>query len=126
MRRADARMPGEGDFLLRGENPHAVVGTRRGRRQHERRFREIGPARDCLHLVRVEVGGLEDDGERIAGARARREDIDLLEGTRTSAHHASVPRMTVWVWPPIQMPPLSSTSTSTRPSRPISRPWLAT
>ena len=53
-------------FPVDGEDPDPIVGVRRGRRQKKRRFRQVEPAGDALHLVRRQILGVEHDRQRIA------------------------------------------------------------
>src|SRR5207245_2376181 len=65
---ADGRMSGEGQLMARREDAHAIVA--RLAREEKRGLREIGPARDALHVV------------------ARQ----LLTIVREYTHHALAPR----------------------------------
>jgi hypothetical protein len=61
-------------------------------------------------------------GERCpAAGRARR-----IRSVRGCFHQSSVPVTTVCTWPPDQTSPSASTRSSSRASKPTSRPWLAT
>ena len=71
MRGADAWVPGEGDFLPRGEDANAIVGVAGSGRQYESGLGQVHPAGDCLHLCVFEALGIEDDGQRISHACAR-------------------------------------------------------
>ena len=77
--RAQGGVPGERQLLLRGEDPHAVIGPLVIRRQQEGSLGEVGPARELGHLLIGELGGVVHDGQRIAPVRHRGEDIDLGE-----------------------------------------------
>src|SRR6185437_10398400 len=74
--RSDIRMPGERDFVGRGEYPHAgrIGGVVRG--QHERGFGVVEFGGDALHLGIAEAPRVWYDGERVAGETSSRENID--------------------------------------------------
>ena len=78
MRRPDARVPGEGQLGERREDPHPVVGARLGGRAEERRLGEVELEGQRLALLGGQVVGVEDDGQRIARERPRREHVDDL------------------------------------------------
>jgi hypothetical protein len=68
-------------------NARAVV--RIGRGEHEHRLGMVELARDGLHRRRVELLGVEHDGERIAGKTPVGEDVERHE---TPAHETSCRR----------------------------------
>ena len=74
--RADAGVAGEGQFHLRGEDADTVVGAG-FRWQEEHRLGQVQPGGDGLHGGIVQAVGIEHDAQRVAGARARGEDIQL-------------------------------------------------
>jgi hypothetical protein len=80
---------GKGQLDGGREDPHLIVGRRRGGRDHEGRFRQVGPARDGLHLAGLQARAVEHDSHRIAEIRHRREHINLAELAR---HGPSMPR----------------------------------
>ena len=71
VRGADARMAGERQFAARREDAHAIVGAGLRRRQHERRFGQIRPGRDALHVGIGQAFGVENHGERVADETVR-------------------------------------------------------
>jgi hypothetical protein len=79
MAAAQRRMPGERELVRKSEDPHPVVGVRRGRRQEERRLRQVHPPGELLHLLRRQALGIEHDGKWVAGEWVGREHVDLLE-----------------------------------------------
>ena len=78
VRRADARVPGEGQLGERREDPHPVVGAGLGGRADERGLREVELERERLALLGGQVVGVEHHGQRIARERPRREHVDDL------------------------------------------------
>ena len=93
VRSADAGVAGEGQFLARGENAHAVVGAGLGWRQHEGGFGEVGPGGELLHPGVAEALAVEDHGDGVAAVGDLREDVDLLEGD--DAHGGRISRQEV-------------------------------
>lgn len=65
-----------------------VVRDRWGRREQERRFRQVRPAREPLHARVVEPLGVGHDGHRVAATRLCTEDIELGECAAHDAVHA--------------------------------------
>ena len=72
-------MPRKWQFARCRPDAHAIVGGRSRRAQQERGLGEVGPPGEGGHLVVGEVVGVMDDGERVAQARDRGEDINLGE-----------------------------------------------
>ena len=72
-------MPGERELGDGSEDAHPVVGVRIVRRQDEGRLREVRPVREPLHLLGVEIGGVEHDRDGVAAVGHRREHVDLAE-----------------------------------------------
>src|SRR5262249_31217654 len=89
---ADGRMAGEGQLVARREDAHPIVGCLA--RLEKRGLREIGPARDALHLVARQVLAVEHDRDRVAEERPAGKDIDLQE----AAHALSYFRMRSRLW----------------------------
>ena len=85
--RPERRVAGEGQLRHGCEDAQAVVGGRVVRREHERRLGEVHPVREALHLLRVEIRGVEHDRDRVAAVGHGREHIDLPEW---SLHAATV------------------------------------
>jgi hypothetical protein len=75
-RRAEGRMPGEGQLAHDGPDAVAVVGARLGRALDEAGLRELRLTREGEHRRVVDAVGMVDDGEAVAGERARREDVE--------------------------------------------------
>jgi len=78
--RAECRVTGEGQFFLHGEDADADAARlfRGGiSGEDESCFREVGFARDRLHLSGREAASVEDDGQGIAGEGAVGKNIDL-------------------------------------------------
>jgi hypothetical protein len=75
----------ERELLGRREDAHAVVGARGGRREDERRLRQVRPVRETLHLLGGQAVAVEHDRERVTAERGGGEDVDLDEG---AAGHA--------------------------------------
>ena len=73
-RRAEARVPGERELVLRREdpNPHRPALPRR---QHEDGLGEAELERQRLHRQLVEVARVGEDGELVAGERRVGEDV---------------------------------------------------
>jgi hypothetical protein len=84
-RRADRGVPGEGEFLRRGEDAREVVGARIGGGEHEHGLGEAELLGDRLHLRGREVLAVVDDGELVARVRAVGEDVVDLERKRHGA-----------------------------------------
>ena len=74
---ADRRVPGERQLARRAEDAQAVGRYLAG--QEERGLGEVGPARDVLHLGRVQPFAIEHHRDRIAAEWALGERVDLLE-----------------------------------------------
>ena len=89
--RSDRRMAGEGQFALRGKNPHprAIDGV--PRLEDEDGLGQVKLGGDRLHARVVEPFGVEDHGERIASQRRLGEHIERLKPAR---HQSPVPRST--------------------------------
>ena len=83
VRTAQRRMTCERKFGHRGEDPQPIVRGRVGGRLHEGGLGQVGPAGDPLHLVGVEIVGLEHDSDRIAEKRRVGEHVDLHEAACT-------------------------------------------
>jgi len=66
VRRTERGMPGEGQLPAGSEDPQAVVGLGVGRRQYERRLRQVRPSGDALHRLAVQPVAVEDDGDGVA------------------------------------------------------------
>ena len=81
-------MPGEGQFLLRGEDAQAVVGLKPRRAQQEGRLAEVRPVGEALHLLRRKSVGADHDAERVALEGDGGEDVDLAVG---EDRHQAVP-----------------------------------
>ena len=75
-RRAERRVPGEGQLAHDRPDAVAVVGARLGRGLDEGRLRELRLAREGEHRRVVDAVGVVDDGEAVAGQRPRREDVE--------------------------------------------------
>ena len=86
----ERRVAGERQLAAGGEDAEPVVGLGARGAQQERRLRQVGPLREQLHPGVVEVVGVVDDRDRVAGERAGAEDVDLAELVRVS-HALSVP-----------------------------------
>src|SRR5437763_17211626 len=89
---ADGGMPGEGQLVARRENAQAIVA--RFARREERGLREIGPARNALHVGALQSFAVEHDRDRVAEERPAGKDVDLLE----AAHALSYFRMRSRLW----------------------------
>ncbi len=77
-RGADARVAGERQLGLGGEDP-GPIGRRRGRgREHENRLGEVELASQRVHLIAGQIGGSVDHGQRISRERAVGEHVDDL------------------------------------------------
>ncbi|MNG20665.1 hypothetical protein D3C84_1049380 [compost metagenome] len=76
---AQRRMPGEGQFVQGGKDPHAVVGPRIARFQHERGFTEVGPGRERGHTFVTEFVRAEHHRQWIALEGDATENIYLFE-----------------------------------------------
>ena len=86
-RRADGRVAGEGQFVLRREDAQrGAVPLRLGRRD-EHRFRQVELAGDALHARVVETLRIEHHGERVSGERLLGEDVQRGE----AAAHGLLP-----------------------------------
>lgn len=72
-------VPGEGEFAAGGEDPQAVVGLVAGGGQDEGGLRQVGPARDPLHVLLAHAFGVDDDGQGVAPVGFGGEDVDLGE-----------------------------------------------
>jgi hypothetical protein len=81
----ERRVPGERQLPQRREDPHAVVGVRGLRRQHERRLGQVRPAGEPLHRLLGQPGAVQHDRHRIAHVGLAREDVDLGEWARHEA-----------------------------------------
>ena len=68
-------MAGERQLERRREDPDAHVGVSDGRRQDEDGLGEVHLARQRLHRQRVEIAGVGEDGELVAGERDVGEDV---------------------------------------------------
>ena len=85
--------PANGSSSVGREDADPVVRVGRGRREHERRLRQVRPVRDALHLLGGQAVGVEHDRDGVAAVRRLGEDVDLLEGTPPkSGSDASQPR----------------------------------
>src|SRR3546814_5782680 len=73
-------MAGERHLVARAEDAQPVVGGGRGGGEDEGGFGQARPARDGLHRVVVEALRVEHDRERVAGAGAVGEDVELGGG----------------------------------------------
>jgi hypothetical protein len=80
VRGAEGRVSSEGKFTAGAKDPDSVVGCRRSSRQYERCFRKIGPAREALHLFRIDPGGFQDHCQRVSEVRRLTENVDLPKG----------------------------------------------
>jgi hypothetical protein len=76
-RRADGRVAGHRQFLARCEDAHAHRGRRVLRRKDERALRVSHLARDRLHEVGRQTGGLGKDRQLVAAKRAIGEDVEM-------------------------------------------------
>ena len=87
-RGSNCRMAGEGQFALRGKNPHprAVDGV--PWLEDEDGLGQVELGGDRLHARVVEAFGVEDHGERIASQRRLGEHIERLKPAR---HQSPVP-----------------------------------
>jgi hypothetical protein len=75
-------MAGEGQFALRGENPHACAIDGVPRLEDEHGLGQIKLSGDRLHAGAVEPFGVEDHGKRIASQRRLGEHIERLKPAR--------------------------------------------
>ena len=89
VRRADARVPGEGQLGVGREDAHPVVGAGLGGRAEERRLRQVELVRERLALLGGQRVGVEHDGQRIAGERPRGEHVDDLVVQHLRACHGA-------------------------------------
>ena len=78
---ADRRVSGEGQLSGPAPDPHPVVGLRVGRRQQERRLRQVGPVGEAGHLLVGQTVGVVDDRDRVPAIRLAGEHVDLAEST---------------------------------------------
>jgi hypothetical protein len=81
-------MPGEGQLLAGGEDPHPVVRAAGGRREHERGLREVRPVGEPLHLPRRQPLSVEHHGDRVPPVGDGGEDVDVPD---RAGHAASMP-----------------------------------
>jgi hypothetical protein len=79
-------MPCKRKLLARGEDPDPVIGARVGGQQEDG-LGQVGPGGEGLHRRRIHGFGIEDDAERIAGARRCREHVQLEITTRRGRRH---------------------------------------
>ena len=89
---AERRMAGERQLAARREDAHAVVGLGVGGRQQEGRLRQVGPAREGLHLRVVEAVGVVHHGERIAAAARSVKTSTCVNRRFTGASPRAAPR----------------------------------
>src|SRR5271166_5967535 len=76
-------------FLIDGEDANSVPLALLRRRiawKNERRFRQIGLARQLLHLLVAETAGIADDSELVALKRTAGEDVELNHRIGTVGH----------------------------------------
>src|ERR1035441_1713725 len=76
---AQGGMSGERQLRGGGEDPDPVVRLACPRRQHERRLRQVRPAREQLHLLIAQAVGAQHDGDGVTKVRSLGEDIHLTE-----------------------------------------------
>ena len=88
-RRANRRVAGEGQLGGGREDARVRHVHRVARRQQEDRLRQVELARDGLHRGLVEVLGLADHGQRVAGERAGGEHVEDVVAPR---HRGRLPR----------------------------------
>ena len=72
-------MAGQGKFAFCGEDAKARQRAIAGGFLHEYRLGQIHLSRDGLHLARRKAIAIRDHGERIAGERLIREDVQLVK-----------------------------------------------
>ena len=89
VRRADARVTGEGQLGERREDAHPVVGAGLGRRAEERRLRQVELEGQRLALLGGQVVGVEHHGQRIAREGPRGEHVDDLVLQHPRACHGA-------------------------------------
>jgi hypothetical protein len=66
------------------------------RRQHERCFGLIRPAREAGHLLGRQRLSVKDDGDRVSGVRHASEDVDLAEATAAGHRRILAHRCELW------------------------------
>src|SRR6185369_9377768 len=76
---AQRRVARETQLAAGREDANAVVGRVALRRQQEGRLRQVGPAREVLHLLVRQARAIQHHRERVAAIRRAAENIDLLE-----------------------------------------------
>jgi len=111
------------EIVTRHVNPTATD-ARRGfghRARNARRRHARNPASACRQAAR-RSGALRIYWQISVNSAAC---IMQIQIGRSAVHHSTLPRITACTQPPTQTRPSSSTHSSTRPSRPTSRPWLA-
>src|SRR5215469_3110106 len=82
-------MAGKGQLSPRREDPQAIISPLVGRRTDERRFGQVGPGRDRLHLSARQRVAIEHDSDGIALNRDGGEHVHLLEAERFHLKHPS-------------------------------------
>jgi hypothetical protein len=89
--RPDARVPGERDLGVRGEDAHVV--RRLGPQGREGRLGQVELTRQGLQLARRQPTGTVDHGERVAGVSTIGEHVDhvVVEATELVVHRVSCP-----------------------------------
>jgi hypothetical protein len=68
---------GHRQFLARRKDPHPDIVARRLRRKDKRALGEIHLARDGLHFLRRESGGLRKHGQLVAFERGVGENVEV-------------------------------------------------